>query len=424
MTLEEDVVFEEQRLIDPAIESEPDLEAPLVEPTMEDINVIRSSLETLIDLRNTVAYDGVSVDEINVLKSVKADLSKANITLKTKVSIESFEYLVSETRSELNKVASLESIKDTIIATIKAWVAQLIEWLAEAIQWGKRMLISFELYRKNLDNYHTAISMGQVVYQAAYNSLEKVALVRVDPQLAKLRRDLLTNPSLPRCETAVLAFGGGAKGDKGQKVEFAVITKAGESIVKYYEEFARLLNANKVVDLSSLPKGNMGRERVLKRSITMLEEALTLSDCEEYFFEELPRYRIEPKSFEDQYRAVIKRDIVNFSPQYETFVQLAKILRSINKFEIGDDPDLIAEINDSINYVSETMIQLKTSIDLYRKVNTIEAKVAATFVNFFTAAIKILIADRNNFAVGDRYDRMVNDAKKSLERIKLNLGIM
>ena len=424
MILEEDVVFEEQRLIDPAIDSEPDLESPLVEPTMEDINVVRSSLETLIDLRNTVAYAGVSVDEINVLKSVKVDLSKANITLKTKVSIESFEYLVSETRSELNKVASLESIKDTIIATIKAWVAQLIEWLAEAIQWGKRMLVAFELHRKNLDKYHDAITRGQASYQSLYNNLSTPVLGRVESQLTELRRSLLTNPSLPRCETALLAFGGGAKGDKGQKVDFAAITKAGESIVKYYEEFAKLLNANKVVDLSSLPKGNMGRERVLKRSVTMLEEALVLSDSEEYFFDELPRYNIKPEAFEDQYRAVIRRNIINFSPQYETFVQLAKVLRSIRKFEIGDDPDLIAEINDSINYVSETMIQLKTSIDLYRKVNTIEAKVAATFINFFTGAVGIFVVDRSNFAMGDRYDRIVNDAKKSLERIKLSLGIL
>lgn len=424
MILEEDVVFEEQRLIDPAIESEPDLETPMVEPSVDDINVVRGSLETLIDLHDTITYTGVSVNEIGVLKRVKSDLSNVSITLNTKVSIESFEYLVSETRSELNKVASLESVKETIIATIKAWVSKLIEWLAEAIQWGKRMLISFELYRKNLDKYHTAITQGQASYQLLYNNLSTPALGRVEPQLTELRRSLLTNPSLPRCETALLAFGGGAKGDKGQKVDFAAITKAGESIVKYYEEFAKLLNANKVVDLSSLPKGNMGRERVLKRSVTMLEEALVLSNNEEYFFDELPRYNIKPDTFEDQYRAVIKRDIINFSPQYETFVQLAKVLRSIRKFEIGDDPDLIAEINDSINYVSETMIQLKTSIDLYRKVNTIEAKVAATFINFFTGAVGIFVVDRSNFAMGDRYDRIVNDAKKSLERIKLNLGIL
>ena len=70
------------------------------------------------------------------------------------------------------------------------------------------------------------------------------------------------------------------------------------------------------------------------------------------------------------------------------------------------------------------MIQLKTSIDLYRKVNTIEAKVAATFINFFTGAVGIFVVDRSNFAMGDRYDRIVNEAKKSLERIKLNLGIL
>ena len=219
----EDVVFEEQRTLASVMDTEVTKDTVYPEPNPDQLVAVHDSLNKLNDIHNTVSTEGISTYEIQALKSIRSDLMKSGVVLEETTSLENYEYLFSETRSHLNKEISLESIKETIVKTIKAWIAKLIDLLAATLQWIKSMMVSWELTRGNLDKYNQSIGKLSDNFIKLYN-IDPRSRARVDPQLKELALALLKEPALNRCMAGLTAFGKDRKLTTRQRIVFNDIT--------------------------------------------------------------------------------------------------------------------------------------------------------------------------------------------------------
>ena len=131
---------------------------PEVEEAVRDLKTVEVAMRWLGELRETVRAEGVSETDIHALNSIRETLTGVGVVFDSVPGLEQYSaHSFTSERSSVNLTPGLESMTQTIIKTIKAWLGKIVEFIKKATRWFLKLGYSDDAKQRNINDLLAAI---------------------------------------------------------------------------------------------------------------------------------------------------------------------------------------------------------------------------------------------------------------------------
>lgn len=378
----------------------------------ENLQVTIECMGTLVDLYHTVSQEGVSLYDIQALRSVQNRMSAIAELNLPKVALERFEGMFTEDRTMLNQRISVESIVTEIGRVIKEWWLKLVDFWQNMMRWLKtcrstETAVNFRVKMMN-DNL-----MKAKQHLTSWRSLNKLGDRNLTTAYDEIQRLVLADPKLPKNKLTLMGFG-----PSPLNIEFDKQLRLVLAFTNNLNDIAKDLH-DIVTGKGSAQVNVMFSGAVTEDAVKTLLKFAEASEDENYISDNLPQLDL----YQPKY--VMQRKLYYIEPFELNVKSLMNVLRGIRNvgkdLPPGVDPDRVMAC---INDITRGLRATEQVVELLMKLTGAYGKVTTTYLNYYIRCVEATREDiMDNF--GDDLTRAaIEKAGKLWDEFLKTLGFV
>lgn len=366
-------------------ESEDDVIDEGTEPSLESLQAMTTSLEWLRDIKYTISREGVSRADMQALAKIRSHLVTQGVELAPTPSLEDYAmatYL--EERAGVNVSVAVESFASTMIATIKRWIAKLVEYVGQMVRWVAKEFMGEDAVKRKLTGKHKQILALQELRQRLFSIHSPTSLLaqEMDDQAGLL----LSDDNLRNNRMTVAAFGSVTE----DKIITDLVKKGTDTTKTMVSEIGNLKK-----DLESdSPTTTFDDKPIESLALRVIELDEFLKDQPN---EQYVRQQLENRLFTDALPGHVLT-VTPFNDLVQSYRKVHGDLKQIRKIDHHQDVDrVVGQLNDLMRAIGN-ISKLASGVKQYNnhKLQALRQRAAfeTIYINRYYQSVKATTDDK------------------------------
>lgn len=382
---------------------------------------IRTSMEWLTDLHDTVSQEGVSQADIQALHQIRSTLMGVGVAFDPTPAIENHPVMsYFEERSSMNVDVGLEGIAQTIIQTIRTWLRKLVDYIQKIYKWFKKTMRGEERMHDLLKIHSNIFAIARAARKEMVSTSRMPLSSDASDKLKSAQNDFLTGLQLPKSPLQLAILGHQeyavrlralekdsqalARMTLGMVEELGSILSTSPSTTDRLNDDAKVVGVMLIEEVETL-ETEMAQRNYLVRNINHLRNDKGRSY--DVFEESLPSVSTRVSSYEELF------DV------YDELVKMLKELQRANFQGKGEDKDLSREVSHVLQETSKHVDQLKTLGTFFYNATRLKLKTMKAWYEYEQAAMSKTYHDLKSTAPDVRaVERLERIYKKAADDIQ------
>lgn len=411
-----DVEISDDLLIDPVaypIDTQADIkDIEIEDPNSTDVVVgehtnqlelAAQSIGELRELESTIKKSGVSSHDMTALCHIQERLGSAGLDM-PEVSMEAHGAMYLPLRGYLNQQVALESISGTILATIKAWLAKLIDLAMAGYRWVKNISKRHDVLEAKLSYARSVLTKLDSIY-GRMQKLHPNPTLELNTNIGYMVATLLSPARIPNTSLTLYGF---CHKETVRTVKdlFADIDSTRGVMTNQINTIIKLMEHNAVTtaDVIQPPE-------VLGKSLAIMGQ--------------LEEVSLDPELLENTLGAKVFEDLtpiktvttIDFDKLTACYGSLADALQKMKRIVPADAP--AAEILQSnIDSLTTTVGQLNDAVSFFSRAAVCQTAVVKAYRDYYAGCMTYLLTDWKACGPSDDSIKEMNKLIKEASQLK------
>lgn len=366
---------------------------------------------TLTDLWNTISQEGVSVYDVQVLRSVQVKMNDISALRQPKVALERFEGLFTPTRTELNQTVSLEAVKFEFVRILKEWFLKLMDFIIDVVKWVKNVKNSEFMVKARTQAMNDEL-LSAKQHLTNMRNMNALSDRKLKPAYDAIQEAVLADPKLPKNKLTLMAFGPSQLNAEFDS-HLRTVLNFGKIFTTVTTDLVQALEGGRYDQANATFVGS-----IIEDAVNELNDFTVESTDENYFAKELP----DLDMYQPKY--VLQRK----SYYIEPFNQLLKVaindLRRIKRFDkLTDDAD-ITRVQEAVQDLTKGIKAMERTIQIIAQLNNGYFKVSASYMNYYSRCFETTRKDFTANVMDDLTRTAFDKLTKSWDKLMDSLAVM
>lgn len=365
-------------------------------------------LGTLKDLYSTITQEGVSVYDVQTLRSVQERMNGITSLTKPGTALEKYEGFFTKTRSSVNQTVSIEAINIEFGRILKEWFYKLLDFIIDVVKWVKNLSVNESVIRSRTERLNEQSLTAKRHLQSMRN-LNVLSDRKLDGAYKLIQDAVMADPALPKNKLTIMGFG---PGTYTRKFEQYI-----KDMLVYSKHFTAgtntLLDILENGDQSTITNTHIGH--LIEDTVKRIEEYGVCSSDEDYFSNELPNLDMSNT------RDLFQRKTFYIEPLNIMLKKAINDVRRIKRFDKVTDEATLITLQAICKDLTDGVKAIERVVAVIVQLNNCYFKVSASYINYYSRCFEHTREDFTKHIVNDltrtAYDKIVKAWDKFLDDI-------